>query len=151
MNDNYLDREFLELIENGSRHELAMYRNRIIDEQKFRTKQNRLGFTPKEQKNIKRRYQYAAFIFSVFIVIGVALVIVSLINGEIFSAVLNALVVVINILNVLIYRQKQKIANMLFLSEIVISANDVDKGKIHNDTDEMLEKKKARLDEVLGL
>ena len=157
MNGNFFDEEFLDLIANGDRHDLAIYRNRILDELKIRAEQDShekmadiLKLATREQKSLERRYKIMSFVFVIFALIGLGLVIINIIEGKIFIAVFDALIVVANSLNALMYRQKQKMASIMFAPELLVVTSNT-RGSVFHDDTEMLKKKKARLDEILGL
>lgn len=166
---NLIDEGFLELISHGDRHDLAMYRNRIIEEQRRRNRQK--GFagikesmqeTFDEQVKKRRLYAILTFTSAIIVIVCAVFFVIGLKTGNRYLALGNICVVIMGILNTTTYCLKllyySKSTGHMQHSVILIPVNFVgtveplsEKYRVlERDSDEMLDKKKARLDEMLG-
>lgn len=170
MKETYFDEAFEKLLQEGNRHDIANYRNCIIEEQRRRvTKEdvetanrifkNVLG----GQKNLRLKYGLLTLFFIVLFTLNILMIIAASSRGSFSLILLNTFVGFINILNIMLYGSKfiiQALLSPRLKNSVIVITKEKPESLstfpeifkvISCDNVETLCHKKARLDEFLGL
>ena len=169
MEEKCFDEKFIELLEMGSRHDFASYRNCIIEELRMRTTKEDVeavkdAFATVLGVQAKKRIMYAlaTIILTIMLCINISMGILSLKIHNLGFLVLNVGIGLLNAFNVLTYSFKFVVACCMlgeYTSTVIVipykKSENAEQfpeifGVISEDSEEMLNRKKAKLDEILG-
>ena len=162
--EKQFDKDFQTFLENGSRSELADYRNCIIQECYERIHQRKdlepiqraFGEVLDEQNARKIRCGLMAFVFFLLFLFNCAIAIIVAGAGQTYLVIFNLLVAVVNGVNISMWLKRHAVEKRIYGNlcktniHIYYEKPETPFPEISQDSDEALRLKKEVLDEILG-